>query len=251
MSTVTVESKQADTLLHSGIEQAKSKRDQIVRAAQEMSLKKGFTHITIKDIANKVGMTRSLFYHYFKNKDAVAEAVLDEAVDRIIDRIDTWNETRQAGNVDKAMNDIVRLMRDILNDEGPFSQHLVESGNGELYIRFVDQVSQRVADYIEHTAAQDFARLHGGLPVRHLHETLAMLISGLIAILRAHPDTPDETIIEILAQTLHLESYRNSRGSRLDAPATGSQSSQPSSQPSQLSKRLKEQQEQSTTKERK
>ncbi|WEV65529.1 TetR/AcrR family transcriptional regulator [Bifidobacterium sp. ESL0764] len=220
MSTVSMESKQAGTLLHSGIEQAKNKRDQIVRAAQEMSLKKGFTHITIKDIANKVGMTRSLFYHYFKNKDAVAEAVLDEAVDRIIARIDTWNETRQAGNVDKAMNDIVRLMRDILNDEGPFSQHLVASGNGELYIRFVDQVSQRVADYIEHTAAQDFARLHGGLPVRHLHETLAMLISGLIAILREHPDTPDETIIEILAQTLHLESYLNPRS--LDSGALGS-----------------------------
>ncbi|WEV64368.1 TetR/AcrR family transcriptional regulator [Bifidobacterium sp. ESL0732] len=216
-----MESKQMGVVSPSDTRQATSKRKQIVHAAQEMILKKGFTHITIKDIANKVGMTRSLFYHYFNNKEAIAAEVLDEDVNRIVARIDAWNETREAGNVDKAMNDIVRLLRDILNDEGPFSQRLVESGNGELYIRFVDQISQRVADYIERTAAQDFVQLHGELPVKHLHETLVMLISGLIAILREHPDTPDETIIEILAQTLHLESYR------------------------------KEQQEQSTTKERK
>ncbi|MCO6558880.1 MAG: TetR/AcrR family transcriptional regulator [Bifidobacterium sp.] len=209
-----MESRQIGTVLPSGTQKAKSKRNQIVRAAQEMILKKGFTHITIKDIANKVGMTRSLFYHYFTNKDAIGEAVLDDAVDRIVARIDTWNETRQPGNVDKAMNDIVHLMRDIINDEGPFSQRLVRSGNGELYIRFMDQVSQRVADSIERTAAEDFVRLHGELPVRHLHETLVMLISGLIAILREHPDTSDETITEILAQTLHLEPYRNCRNSQ-------------------------------------
>jgi TetR/AcrR family transcriptional regulator len=207
MQVVSMETEQPDTMTSSDMRYEMNKRKQIVRAAREMSLEKGFTHITIMDIANKVGMTRSLFYHYFKNKDAVAEAVLDEDINEIIARINTWNETREEGNVDKALTDIVQLMRDILNDEGPFSQRMVQSGNAELYIRFVDQVSRRVADYIERTTAEDFVRVHGELPVKHLHETLIMLISGSIAMLRKYPQTANDTIIQILAQTLHLEPY--------------------------------------------
>lgn len=207
MRAVSMDTEQPSAMPPSGMQREMDKRKQIVHAAREMSLEKGFTYITIGDIANKVGMTRSLFYHYFRNKDAVAKAVLDEDVNEIIARIDAWNETREEGNIDKALTDIVQLMRDILNDEGPFSQRMVQSGNADLYLRFVEQVSQRVADYIEHTTAEDFVRLHGELPVKHLHQTLVMLISGSIAMLRQHPQTANDTIIQILAQTLHLEPY--------------------------------------------
>ena len=40
-----------------------TRRESIVRAAREICLEKGFSKITVSDIASKVGMTRSLFYH--------------------------------------------------------------------------------------------------------------------------------------------------------------------------------------------
>ncbi|RBP98288.1 AcrR family transcriptional regulator [Bifidobacterium aemilianum] len=183
------------------------KREQIVQAAHEICLAKGFTHITVSDIANRVGMTRSLFYHYFRDKDDVAEAVLDNAINSIIARLDAWNETREPGNVDKALDDIVRLMRNIINDEGPFSQRMVQSGNGGLYIRFVDQVTERVADYIEKTTVKDFLRVHGEIPIRYPRETIMLLISGSIAMLREHQEISDKIIKQIFAQSLHLEPY--------------------------------------------
>ena len=42
-----------------------ARRAQIVHAARAICLEKGFSKITISDIAGRVGMTRSLFYHYF------------------------------------------------------------------------------------------------------------------------------------------------------------------------------------------
>ena len=57
-----------------------ARRAQIVHAARELCLEKGFSKVTISDIASRVGMTRSLFYHYFQDKDQVADAVLDDAV---------------------------------------------------------------------------------------------------------------------------------------------------------------------------
>ena len=54
-----------------------SRRCEIVEAARSLYETRGLSHTTVKDIAEKVGVTRSLFYHYFENKNAVTEAVLD------------------------------------------------------------------------------------------------------------------------------------------------------------------------------
>ena len=75
-----------------------ARRLQIVQAAREICLEKGFSKITISDIAERVGMTRSLFYHYFQDKDQVADAVADAVLDNVIDEILTtlkhWNPYR-------------------------------------------------------------------------------------------------------------------------------------------------------------
>ena len=63
-----------------------ARRLQIVQAAREICLEKGFSKITISDIAERVGMTRSLFYHYFQDKDQVADAVLDDVISEEIGR---------------------------------------------------------------------------------------------------------------------------------------------------------------------
>ena len=90
---------------------------QIVQAAREICLEKGFSKITISDIAERVGMTRSLFYHYFQDKDQVAGAVLDDVISEVIARLEEWNEHREAGNISKALDDVVRLTRSLIADE--------------------------------------------------------------------------------------------------------------------------------------
>ena len=59
-----------------------ARRDAIVQAARKVCLEKGFSKITVSDIASEVGMTRSLFYHYFEDKEAVADAVEPSARNR-------------------------------------------------------------------------------------------------------------------------------------------------------------------------
>ena len=83
-----------------------ARRAQIVRAAREICLEKGFSKITISDIAGRVGMTRSLFYHYFQDKDQVADAVLDDVIDEVITQLEQWNANREVGNISKALDDV-------------------------------------------------------------------------------------------------------------------------------------------------
>lgn len=153
-----------------------ARRAQIVHAAREICLEKGFSKITVSDIAGRVGMTRSLFYHYFQDKDQVADAVLDDVIDEVI------------------------------NDEGPFSQRMIADGNAELYIKFIDRAADRIAEYICASTVRDFERLHG-MPIRNVHETFYTLIVGLISLIRLHPDTDDTVVRQVAAQTLHLDPY--------------------------------------------
>ena len=156
-----------------------ARRAQIVHAARAICLEKGFSKITISDIAGRVGMTRSLFYHYFQDKDQVADAVLD---------------------------DVVRLTRSLIADEGPFSQRMIEDGNAGLYIKFIDRVADRIAEYICNSTVRDFEKLHG-MPITNEHETFYTLIVGLISLIRLHPDIEDTVIRQVAAQTLHLNEY--------------------------------------------
>ena len=184
------------------------KSDEIVQAVIDICRNKGFSHITIKDIAKQVGMTRSLFYHYFPDKETLAQAMVDKSVNQVLARMEEWNRVRTPGDVKGALETVVHVARSIIADNSPLRQQMIHSGNGGLYTRFVDQVSKAIADYFCQTAVQDFARHHQDqLPIDHVREMLIVLISGFITLLRVQPDTSDETFIHMAAQTLRLEPY--------------------------------------------
>ncbi len=183
-----------------------ARRAQIVQATREICLEKGFSKITISDIAERVGMTRSLFYHYFQNKDQVADAVLDAVIDEVISQLREWNANREPGNISKALDDMVRLTKSLIADEGPFSQRMITSGNAGLYLRFIDRTADSIAEYLCGSTVREFKKLHG-MPIVNEHETFYTLIVGLISLIRLHPDIEDSVIRQIVAQTLHLNEY--------------------------------------------
>lgn len=57
-------------------EEHASKRNQILDAAQRLVYSKGYEQMTIQDILNELRMSSGAFYHYFKTKPAVLEALI-------------------------------------------------------------------------------------------------------------------------------------------------------------------------------
>ena len=68
-----------------------ARRAAIVRATRDICAEQGFSKVTVSDIANRAHMTRSLFYHYFSDKDEVADAVLDDVVSDILAQLEQWD----------------------------------------------------------------------------------------------------------------------------------------------------------------
>ncbi|GLU31206.1 TetR/AcrR family transcriptional regulator [Trinickia caryophylli] len=55
----------------------RSTRELIVTAADRLFYERGYEHTSFSDIADAVGISRGNFYHHFKSKDEILDAVID------------------------------------------------------------------------------------------------------------------------------------------------------------------------------
>lgn len=54
------------------------RREQILEAALRVFARNGYARSTNKDVAQEAGITPGLIYHYFENKEALLQAVIEE-----------------------------------------------------------------------------------------------------------------------------------------------------------------------------
>ena len=87
------------------------RRADIVAAARELYEEQGLSKTSVQDITNRMGVARSLFYHYFPDKEAVTSAVLDDYVADFIEATHYWNAQRHPGDIESALSSVVKLMR--------------------------------------------------------------------------------------------------------------------------------------------
>ena len=180
------------------------RRSDIVEAARQLYEERGLSRTSVKDIAERAGITRSLFYHYFPDKQAVTSAVLDDFVEDYIEALSIWNDERMTGEIEQALDGVVRVLRVSVFEGSSFRRALDTRENAALYIEFINRVADRTARYIVDTAVRDYSELHS-VSIVHLYETFYILILGICGYIRTHQDVSDEVLKDIIAQSLHME----------------------------------------------
>lgn len=68
-----------------------STRETITLHADTLFYENGFEATSFADIAKTVGISRGNFYHHFKSKDAILDAVIDLRLARTQAMLDNWN----------------------------------------------------------------------------------------------------------------------------------------------------------------
>lgn len=180
------------------------RRSDIVEAARQLYEERGLSRTSVKDIAERAGITRSLFYHYFPDKQAVTSAVLDDFVEDYIEALSIWNNERMTGEIEQALDGVVRVLRVSVFEGSSFRRALDTRENAALYIEFINRVADRTARYIVDTTVRDYSELHS-VSIVHLYETFYILILGICGYIRTHQDVSDEVLKDIIAQSLHIE----------------------------------------------
>ncbi len=193
------------------------RRQQIIEAARQLYEEQGLSRTSVKDISERCNMTRSLFYHYFPDKQAVTTAVLDDYIADYIESLALWDSEREVGNIEDALEGVVKVMRLGVFEGSSLRRSLDTKENASLYLQFINRVADRTATFFVETTVRDYAKLHE-VKIEHLYETFYVLILGICGYVRTHRDADDDVLKDIIAQTLHME-----RGTHVapDAKAAG------------------------------
>ena len=79
-----------------------SKKEQILKAAEDLFSAEGFAHVSINQIAQRAGVTKSLIFHHFESKQQLWDIVKDNMFDIYV-----------TGQLDmfKAIQDPIELIR--------------------------------------------------------------------------------------------------------------------------------------------
>jgi AcrR family transcriptional regulator len=72
-------------------ERGERNRENVLDAADHLFYVKGFADTSFADIAEKAGVPKGNFYHYFRSKDDLLEAVIDRRIRVLRDRIEVWD----------------------------------------------------------------------------------------------------------------------------------------------------------------
>ena len=185
-----------------------SRRQQIIDAARELYEQKGIARTSVKDITQRCNCARSLFYHYFPDKSAITSAVLDTFIENYISQLSKWNASRVAGNSEQALKNLIPIIRESVFEKSNFRHAIDTYENAGLYNEFVDKVSSKTASYIVDTTVRDYEKLHN-VKIKHVYETFYILIHGMCGFIRTHPDVDDAVLMDIIAQTLHMQRTRS------------------------------------------
>lgn len=183
---------------------ARVRRNQIIKSAKALFEERGIERISVRDIAKRANISRSLFYHYFSCKEDVTDAILDDYVTGFVTAMQVWNDTRQPGDVRGALGGCVRLLRSQLFETDTFRKDLLKGQNALLYQQFVQRCAESLARYLTDTTSKDYAKRHT-VEIKHVYEEFYLLITGLIGYVRHNPDASDELIADLIADTLHLD----------------------------------------------
>ncbi|MBD7917600.1 TetR/AcrR family transcriptional regulator [Cellulomonas sp. Sa3CUA2] len=175
--------------------------EEIVRAARDLFAEQGVRATTFQHVADRVGVTRGLVYHYVGDMGTLVDRVLDSYVEDFVADLRRWDAARQPGDIDGAVVDYVALLRRHVPTSHAGAAPVLD--DAALSVRFVDAAVEALVDTLETTTIPAYAARHT-IEIAHVRTTFVVLTHGLIALLRTRPETDDDVLVTIVRQTLRL-----------------------------------------------
>lgn len=119
------------------------RKKEIMMAAFQLFATKGFQETAVSDIVKKVGVAQGLFYYYFKSKEEVLEAVMENYTRELVGKI-------KQITMDSSYNAFEKMRRifDAFFDFGDFDDRMINFAhspeNAALHQHFMFQTIKKV-----------------------------------------------------------------------------------------------------------
>lgn len=94
------------------------RRNEIIDTASCIFAQKGYDKSSVNDILNAVGIAKGTFYHYFKSKEEVLDAVISKATDMIVQRVEEVVDNPGLSPEDKLLGVFMSMQIDNQMEDG-------------------------------------------------------------------------------------------------------------------------------------
>lgn len=179
------------------------RREAFVRAANDLFSTRGIAHTSIQDITEQAGVTRSLFYHYFENKQSIIDAVIDYRVDEYFNYIIVWSKGHKGLPVEKKLVGFSHVTRGVLQSPNSLFSQIVRERDSTLYHRFAVRCASVLAAHFVSAKGQKGSLIELS-EARYPKESFYVLAVGIVSLILEQPDTSDQIIASLIADALQL-----------------------------------------------
>ncbi|MEP6560860.1 MAG: TetR family transcriptional regulator [Nakamurella sp.] len=187
-----------------------ARRERILLAATQLVAANGYAATNLTDIGGAAGIGGTGIYRHFRNKAALAAALLDRLLDQLVS--DATAITAQFTDPDEALDALVLDHLDAaLNDRELFLIYLRESAI--LPADDLRRIRSKMRRYVDEWVSV-MAQLHPGASDRELRTTIQAAIGALQSMLNYDARLSRERLTDILVASAHAVLRSNPAAAR-------------------------------------
>jgi AcrR family transcriptional regulator len=143
------------------LKQPAVRRAELIDCAQALFLSKGYERTTINDVIDATGLSKGAFYHHFRAKEDLLEAIAERFARQALDAILVVRADETLDALQR-MNTLLALSREWKEEHLPelraMFTTLLKPENARLYHRIVDAVFQAMAPSLTEIIADGAAK---------------------------------------------------------------------------------------------
>lgn len=186
------------------------RKNEIIDTAQNLFMTKGYSACSVAEIIDAIGIAKGTFYHYFKSKEEVLDAIVDKGTDMIVSRIYKVLRDDSLTYIEKIVGSLFAMqIEDTMGNEILDELHKAE--NSLMHQKSIYMIVNRVSPLLEELIIQ--GNKDGVFKCKHPNQYLKIILSSSVTLLDdgIFPMTKEEkmeifsSIVDLLEQVLGVE----------------------------------------------
>ncbi|MDF2531276.1 MAG: TetR family transcriptional regulator [Clostridia bacterium] len=165
------------------VKDPKERKREIMDMAAQLFMNQGYEETSVNMIVEQLGVAKGTFYHYFKSKEQILEAVLEDYLDKYAEHVKAVSENDSSNAYEKLMF----ILKNILsNNQGPthLTKHVEDNKNARLHQVLDEKFHERFNPIIVDVIKQGIDE--GIFKVDHPEEITEILLLGIRAYMHIH-----------------------------------------------------------------
>lgn len=173
------------------VKKPEERRREIVSASRSLFLSQGYENTTMQDIMTKLQIAKGTTYHYFRSKEELLDAVVEDMVTEYVGTIEK-SLNQCGGTAFEKMQILVTVGRIVSPSTNTLADALHRSDNREMHARLLAITIAKLSPLYARVISQGCEE--GVFRVEHPLECAEILLAGIqfVTDIGCHPWSPED-----------------------------------------------------------